>query len=145
MMKKIILLFIAVVLAYGFIHEQGLVDPGISKSVHNSDGILQDAYNKHKSNIQIQGEGVVAKVLPDDRQGSRHQRFIIRLGTGQTLIVAHNIDIAPRIRNLKAGDRIAFSGEYKWNSRGGVIHWTHHNPNGRHQGGWLKHNGSIYQ
>jgi Protein of unknown function (DUF3465). len=50
--------------------------------------------------------------LPDDEQGSRHQRFILRLASGRTLLVAHNIDLAPRIDGLQVGDQVAFSGEY---------------------------------
>ncbi|WP_442957776.1 DUF3465 domain-containing protein [Polaromonas sp.] len=27
--------------------------------------------------------------------------------------------------------------------RAGVIHWTHHDPGGRHVVGWLRHGGRI--
>jgi hypothetical protein len=91
------------------------------------------------------GEGVVDRVLSDDNDGSRHQRFILRLASGQTLLIAHNIDIAPRIQALSSGDRVAFYGQYEWNPEGGVIHWTHRDPNGQHLPGWLKHNGQVYQ
>ncbi|MBW2208308.1 MAG: DUF3465 domain-containing protein [Deltaproteobacteria bacterium] len=81
----------------------------------------------------------------NDNQGSRHQRFILRLSSGQTLLVAHNIDLAPKISTLQKGDVVQFFGEYEWNSRGGVIHWTHHDPGGQHVAGWLKHNGRKYE
>jgi len=87
----------------------------------------------------------VLKILPDDLEGSRHQRFILRLSSGQKLLVAHNIDLAPRISSLRRGDKVEFSGEYEWNAKGGVIHWTHHDSTGRHIGGWLKHDGQTYQ
>jgi hypothetical protein len=60
-------------------------------------------------------------------------------------LIAHNIDIAQRINNLTIGDTIYFSGEYVWNEKGGLVHWTHHDPRGRHESGWLKHNGTTYQ
>lgn len=44
------------------------------------------------------GEGVVDRALSDDNDGSRHQRFILRLASGQTLLIAHNIDISLRIQ-----------------------------------------------
>jgi hypothetical protein len=90
-------------------------------------------------------KGIVIQILPDDLEGSTHQRFILKLSFGQTLLVAHNIDLAPRINNLNIGDEVSFFGEYEYNSKGGVIHWTHHDPDSKHVNGWLKHNGKIYQ
>ncbi len=91
------------------------------------------------------GSGKVIKILPDDNDGSRHQRFIIKLDSSQTLLIAHNIDLAPEIKNLRVGDHINFYGEYEWNAKGGVVHWTHHDPKNRHEGGWLNHGGKLYQ
>ena len=106
---------------------------------------ILDAFENQRSNLQIEGQGTVIKVLPDDTHGSRHQRFIIQLASGQTLLIAHNIDLAPRINGLSKGDRIEFAGEYEWNHKGGLIHWTHRDPAMRHAGGWLKHRGKLYQ
>jgi hypothetical protein len=108
-------------------------------------GAIETAFEQHQSDIQVQGSGTVIRILSDDNNGSRHQRFILKLASGQTLLIAHNIDIAPRISSLAEGDRVDFCGEYEWNSKGGVIHWTHRDPDGRHPGGWLKHRGKTYQ
>jgi cold shock CspA family protein len=81
----------------------------------------------------------------DQNSGSRHQRFRLRLASGQTLLVMHNIDAAPRVNALKKGDRVAFHGQYEWTGEGGVIHWTHHDPARRHISGWLKFNGKTYK
>lgn len=89
--------------------------------------------------------GTVIRILDDDNTGSRHQRFIIKLSTGQTLLIAHNIDIAPRINNLSMGDTVSFFGQYEANSKGGVIHRTHRDPKGLHAAGFLNHKGQIYQ
>ncbi|MCF7530360.1 DUF3465 domain-containing protein [Neisseria lisongii] len=107
--------------------------------------ILQQAFAERRSDIQIEGEGVVKKVLPDDNKGSRHQRFILQLNSGQTLLVAHNIDLADKITGLQPSDTVQFYGEYEWSKQGGVIHWTHRDPAGRHADGWLRHNGKVYQ
>ena len=94
---------------------------------------------------QAKGVGTVIRTLSDDIQGSRHQRFIIKLSSGKTLLIAHNIDLAPRISYLKVGDSVEFYGVYENNSKGGVIHWTHHDPHNRHLAGWLRHKGRTYQ
>ncbi|WP_199302688.1 DUF3465 domain-containing protein [Oscillatoria sp. FACHB-1406] len=115
------------------------------RAVKGNEQVLQDAFQNRRTNIQVESQGVVTKILSDDSDGSRHQRFIVRLSSGQTLLMAHNIDIAPRIEGLKVGDRVAFFGEYEWNTQGGVIHWTHRDPVGRHVAGWIRHNGRTYQ
>ena len=114
-------------------------------AVVNTDAVLAQAFRSQQSNLQVEGVGVVIKLLPDDSRGSRHQRFLLRLNSGQTLLIAHNIDLAAKIDNLRAGDSVAFSGEYEWSHKGGTLHWTHHDPAGRHVVGWLKHDGRIYQ
>jgi len=94
---------------------------------------------------QAQGSGTVVRILSDDNDGSRHQRFIIRLASGRTLLIAHNIDLAPRIGGIREGDTVEFFGEFASNDKGGVIHWTHRDPQGRHPDGWLRHRGRTYQ
>jgi Protein of unknown function (DUF3465) len=106
---------------------------------------ISRAFASGASDIQVEGEGTVIRVLPDDLNGHRHQRFIVQLASGQTLLVTHNIDIAPRIYGLEVGDSVRFNGEYVWNKKGGVIHWTHHDPQGRHVAGWIKHNGQTFK
>lgn len=102
------------------------------------------AFASRASDVQVEGEGTVIRVLPDDLDAPRHQRFIVELASGQTLLISHNIDIAPRIDGLKIGDSVSFNGEYVWNDKGGVIHWTHHDPKGKHVAGWVTHNGRTY-
>ena len=110
-----------------------------------SDNAIGRAFATGASGIQVEGEGTVIRVLPDDLNGSRHQRFIVQLASGQTLLLTHNIDIASRIDGLEVGDGVRFNGEYVWNEKGGVIHWTHHDPRGRHVAGWVIHNGKTYK
>lgn len=124
---------------------QGQTQSAAQNSGRNFEQVLQQAYEQRRSNVQIEGEGVVKKTLPDDNKGSRHQRFILQFKSGQSVLVAHNIDLAEKIKGLKKGDTVGFYGEYEWSEQGGVIHWTHHDPKGRHADGWLKHNGKMYQ
>ncbi len=128
-------------------------EPHVASQIQTSPVTTQDfnnnaiklAFEQKKSNVQVQGTGQVKAVLPDDNQGSRHQKFILRLENGQTVLIAHNIDLSPRLQGLQKGDRVEFYGEYEYTPKGGVIHWTHRDPKGRHLNGRLKFNGSIYQ
>ncbi len=119
--------------------------PHQSTQQQAADALLERAFAEKLSNLQVEGRGVVTMILPDDNKGSKHQRFVLRLASGQTLLVAHNIDLAPRVEMLAIGDEVAFFGEYEWNSKGGVLHWTHHDPAGRHAAGWLRHRDLTYQ
>ena len=103
------------------------------------------AFASHAQDVRVAGAGVVARVLSDDTQGGRHQRFLVRLPSGQTILIAHNIDVAPRVESLRVGDAIEFEGEYVWNAQGGLVHWTHRDPAGRHRAGWLRYRGRTYQ
>lgn len=111
----------------------------------SSDSALAQAYQNHSRGVEVEAEGTVLRVLADDNEGSRHQRFLVRLSSGQTILIAHNIDLAPRVDGLESGAAIAFRGEYEWNERGGVVHWTHRDPAGRHEAGWIRYAGRVYQ
>jgi hypothetical protein len=84
-------------------------------------------------------------VLRDDLEGARHQRFIVRVPSGQSLLIAYNIDTAPRIEGIGPGASLEFTGEYDWSAQGGVVHWTHRDPAGRHPSGWIRFADRTYQ
>lgn len=143
-MKKVLLALLtaAIIITTQYIQTTHTADHQ-THSTTNAE--LINAFINQRSNIQLQGAGMVIRLLDDDIQGSKHQRFIVDVGNNQTLLIAHNIDLAPRIPQLKAGDTVDFYGEYEWNKKGGILHWTHHDPGKRHIDGWLKHRGKTYQ
>lgn len=106
---------------------------------------IMQAYQQQLSNIQVQSKGEVKAILADDNDGSRHQKMILKMENGLTVLVAHNIDLAPRVEGLRKGEIVEFYGEYEYSPKGGVIHWTHHDPQGKHVDGWLKYQGKSYQ
>lgn len=116
-----------------------------SESTETSNSALIEAFKHKKSDIFVEGAGVVKKLLADDNKGSRHQKFLVSISPQQTLLFAHNIDLAPRVENLQIGDSVVFKGEYVYNPKGGVIHWTHKDPQTQNSVGWIKHNGKIYE
>ncbi len=157
-MKKILYSIILVIVAYVVEQKTGIslfdsttlnsdsvaATQSVATQTNRSNSAVQSAYSNHQSDVQVQQKGVVVKVLADDLKGSRHQKFILKIDN-LSILVAHNIDLAPRIDGLRAGDTVEFYGEYEWNEKGGVVHWTHRDPGGRHIGGWLKHKGRTYQ
>ena len=148
MTKKQVLVMVVMAVAVGVTcvgcgQPQGT--PSVLRASTSGDAAIASAFRDQRSGVQVASEGVVTRVLTDDNDGGRHQRFIVRLASGQTVLIAHNIDIAPRLPSLRPGDSVAFSGEYEWNAEGGLIHWTHHDPGGQHAAGWLKFNGQTFQ
>lgn len=119
--------------------------------LHSQDGALgtdvlfAEAFRNHQSDIQLSGVGKIKAILPIDNNGIRHQKFLVELEIGQVILIAHNIDVSSRIEKLRQGEEIEFYGEYIWNEKGGVIHWTHHDPKGRHPDGWIKYQGRVYR
>jgi hypothetical protein len=105
---------------------------------------VERLFAEQRSNVFVRLEGRVDRVLTDDLDGSRHQRFIVRLPSGHTVLISHNIDLAKRVP-LDRGDSVELRGEYDWNDRGGVVHWTHHDPQGKKSGGWIRHAGTEYR
>ena len=105
---------------------------------------IRKAADSQKSGWWLVTEGKVIKTLKDDTKGHQHQKFLLKLSSDITLLVAHNIDLAPRVP-LHKGDTVKIRGRYEWNNRGGVLHWTHHDPKGRQKDGWIYHQSKYYK
>jgi Protein of unknown function (DUF3465) len=120
-------------------------EPTIATQSQSDNSAVIQAFKNKKSDIFVEGAGIVKKLLADDNKGSRHQKFLVSISAEQTLLFAHNIDLAPRIETIQVGDNVQFRGEYVYNPKGGVLHWTHHDPQGGNKVGWIKHNGKVYE
>ncbi len=144
---KYFTLLVVVFIVWGWLITgcRGNADSNTTRDDFTALSVFEQAFNNRQSNLQVTQQGEIIRVLSDDTKGSQHQRCIVKLSSGQTLLIAHNIDIAPRVPRMRTGEQLLFHGEYEWNEKGGVIHWTHHDPNGRHKDGWLEYQGKIYQ
>jgi hypothetical protein len=119
----------------------------VPDSMLTSPDRIQSAFENQEDNVTVTVKGIVAKILGDehDSVGDDHQRFIVRLSNGQTVLIVHNIDIAPRVAGITVGSEVRVHGDYVWNNRGGLIHWTHHDPDGSHENGWILFEGRKFE
>ncbi len=85
----------------------------------------------------------MCRLLSDDGDDSPHQRFVIDIGNRHTLLIAHNLELAGRVP-VGMGDRVRVRGLYEWNDLGGLVHWTHSDPQGIEDGGWVRYRKTIY-
>src|SRR5207253_943923 len=72
---------------------------------------LEQAFERRSSGVTVEVMGQVTRVLGDDESGIRHQRFLLLVPGGHTLLVAHNIDLAPRVP-VTPGATVSVRGEY---------------------------------
>ncbi len=120
--------------------------PASSPDVEN--GRVYDAFLSQRSHFEVTASGKVARLL-GTRAGrvGRHEGFLVRLegpaGHGLTVKVEDNVDLTGPIP-LAAGDDVVIHGEYIFDRRGGIVHWTHHDPRGRHEPGFVEVHGHRY-
>jgi len=143
-MKKLFFALLIGTGIYWYLNSNPIISTSTDEKIQ-TDQIILNAYKNQQSDIQVSGSGEVSRILSDDNKGDRHQKFILRLSSGQTILITHNIDLAPKIKMLQKGDTVRFFGEYEWTPKGGVVHWTHHDPGGHHISGWLVHEGRKYE
>ncbi|MEO6912702.1 MAG: DUF3465 domain-containing protein [Candidatus Baltobacteraceae bacterium] len=107
------------------------------------------AYLNEASRVEVTATGQVARVLGlRNGPSGAHEGFIMKLPNCNnslfTVKVEDNVSFAGNIP-LTEGDTLIVKGEYEYYPRGGVIHWTHRDPRGRHAGGYIEFNGKRYQ
>jgi hypothetical protein len=105
---------------------------------------IDELFKQEKTLIWVEGTGKVTKLLADDTEGAKHQKFLMKTADGHEVMVAHNIDLSPRVP-AKEGDSVKFRGEYIWTERGGKVHFTHKPQYGGFKGGWIELGGKKYE
>ena len=128
------LLIVAVLVIYQY-YQAG--NEAVDTGLQTGGDAVEQAFAAQRSGLWLETRGRVIRILKDDNEGARHQKFILQLDGGHSVLVAHNIDLARRIP-AREGVSLTVRGRYEWNDRGGVIHWTHHDPDGQEQGGWIE-------
>jgi hypothetical protein len=115
----------------------------------DSNGAVYDAWLAHHSGVEVTATGSVARML-GTRTGpsGTHEGFLLHLrgaaGRGLTVRVEDNTDLTGPVP-LSEGESVEVRGEYVYDPRGGLIHYTHLDPRGRHAAGHILANGKVYQ
>lgn len=92
----------------------------------------------------VEGAGmVVVKLLPDDRSGLEHQKWVVRLSNGSTMQAVYNLDLCEYVQ-LKIGDTISMGGQFIWTNEGAMLHWLHYDPRQNRPDGYVEVNGKVY-
>ena len=105
------------------------------------------AYAGQLTDGEVVGEGTVHGILGTRRGPSgEHEGFLLQLDGDCDLVlkVETNTDITGPVP-LHEGERVTVKGVYIFNAMGGLIHWTHHDPRGRHDNGYVLADGKLYQ
>lgn len=105
---------------------------------------VQDAYHAHQSGMMAEVTGTVARILLDDKDDLRNQKFIIRLTNGQVLLVIHDQVTSGRVP-VSINDTVLVRGEYQWSETGGILQFTHRDYSTRRMHGWIEHQGERYE
>jgi Protein of unknown function (DUF3465) len=110
------------------------------------DPALCAAYVAGRSHVEVVADGRVTRLLGlQAGRVSPHEGFLLRLASGCNLIVRveANTDFTGSFP-LAVGQSVVVKGEYEYYPLGGVIHWTHRDPRGRHEGGYIETGGQVY-
>jgi hypothetical protein len=134
-------LVLLVALAVAISRMDGL---GENTATETGASAIVEAFQNKRSGVWVEAEGEIVHILPNDDKPPRHQNFLIEIAPNHTVKLSHNVDLAPRAP-VQKGQRIQFRGRYEHNAKGGVVHWTHRDPSGRHQGGQLEYEGKTYR
>ena len=120
--------------------------PAVQPSAVASDNsAARRAFAGHTDGVELTITGTVDRVLSDQSGPSGpHERFVVALAdVTMTVLVEHNLSIAPRVP-VAAGEAVVVHSEYIWNAQGGLVHFTHHDPDRSHEGGYILYAGKRY-
>ena len=105
--------------------------------------IIRAVNDRRRVNYVEGGSMTVTRVLPDDDDGRKHQKWMVRLSNGKTLQAVYNSDMCPEVP-IKVGDVIAMGGMFLWTNSGPMLHWLHHDPRANRPDGYVYVNGNYY-
>jgi hypothetical protein len=140
-MQKIVLVVVLAVAAYLFLYRGLTFDLDDIWPGGSDERDIVTAMEDRARNAYVKGEGTITQMLSDLEQEGVYQQFRVLVGNGKEVTIVRR----GRIAALRDGDAISFKGRYHWDLDGGKVLWTYYDPKGRNIGGWVIHNGRMYQ
>lgn len=125
--------------------EQNSHDRGNEGSQGDEDDseIVRAVVNRRRVDF-VEGRGmVVIRTLADDNNGLRHQKWVVQLSNGSSMMAVYNLDMCERVA-LKVGDHVAMGGQFVWTNQGALLHWLHYDPRKTRPDGYVEVNGKVY-
>jgi hypothetical protein len=120
---------------------------GCSGTATPDDAAVCSAFHDGRSHVEVVADGKVVRALGTaPGRVSPHEGFLMRLTSGCNVVVRveANTDFTGTFP-IAPGDGVVVKGEYEFYPIGGVIHWTHRDPRGRHEGGYIEVGGRRYE
>ena len=125
----------------------GCVDAGSNNHAVSGASLVCKFHDAHQSHQEVTVSGTIVRILGTrvGRSGT-HEGFLLKFESDcpLTVRIETNTDLTGPVP-ISAGEHVTLKGEYEYYPIGGVIHWTHHDPRGRHEGGYVEADGKIYQ
>ena len=111
--------------------------------------LVYDAWRSQRSHVEVTASGSVARIFGIHVGPSgAHEGFLLHLagaeGRGLTVRVEDNVDLTGPL-DLAEGQSVEVRGEYIFDPRGGIVHYTHRDPRGRHAAGYVRVGDKFYQ
>jgi len=105
---------------------------------------LVNAFEQGRTGVWLSGHGTVMQLIGDETiAGETHQRITVNVDGKVDLLVRHSVEESERVP-VSQGDTVAFQGRYGFDGRGGLIAHTHRDPEQPGEGGWIRHDGVLY-
>lgn len=121
----------------------GVAGCGGSDALPDNERLL-NTFEEGRTGVWVSGHGTVAQLIGDVTvAGEVNQRMTVTVDGSLDLIVRHSTEHSERVP-VQQGDTIAFQGRYEWSGRGGLVGLTHHDPDQPGEGGWIRHDGKLY-
>ena len=112
----------------------------------NNGAACNDYASQSSGNEVLVSGHVVALLGTRESRSGKHEGYLVKLNKNCDLLlkVETNTSITGPIP-FTHDEPIVLKGVYVYDPLGGLIHWTHHDPSGRHMNGYVIAGGKSYR